>query len=177
MREGRIVQLDEPTRLYKNPVNIFVADFLGVSNIVPGQVVARDEMGLSEVRIDNAGINLLSTSPAEPGASVHVCMRPEHLHILERDAAPVRAGNGDPVNVLSARVQVANFLGGHTRYLGRYRPCPWRRHAGCRVDRCLERTAAEGVDRWPSSQPWRALPALSDPCSAVRCAAFCLRFS
>lgn len=38
MNNGSVVQQDEPQRLYENPVNEFVARFLGINNIVTGVV-------------------------------------------------------------------------------------------------------------------------------------------
>ena len=38
MEEGRIVQLDEPQKLYENPTNKRVANFLGINNIISGTV-------------------------------------------------------------------------------------------------------------------------------------------
>lgn len=117
MRDGRIVQLDRPQSLYKNPRNIFVADFLGVSNIIPGRVVAVSGNGLTEVALDAGGARLMSASPAPVGAHVHVCMRPEHVHISAPGDKPRIAANGDAANAMRATVQVAGFLGSHTRYL------------------------------------------------------------
>ncbi|MGL4402153.1 MAG: ABC transporter ATP-binding protein, partial [Fusobacteriaceae bacterium] len=37
MNRGQIVQLDTPGKLYNNPVNIYVAKFLGIENIFTGQ--------------------------------------------------------------------------------------------------------------------------------------------
>ncbi|MFZ9636036.1 MAG: ABC transporter ATP-binding protein, partial [Alphaproteobacteria bacterium] len=41
MSQGRLEQVGTPTELYRNPVNAFVATFLGESNLLPVQVVAR----------------------------------------------------------------------------------------------------------------------------------------
>ena len=40
MRDGRIQQQGGPEELYERPVNRFVADFIGVSNPIPGRVAA-----------------------------------------------------------------------------------------------------------------------------------------
>jgi len=42
MRDGRIQQQGQPEELYERPVNQFVANFIGVSNPVPGRVVSFD---------------------------------------------------------------------------------------------------------------------------------------
>ena len=43
MRDGRIVQFGSARDLYDAPVNRYVADFVGESNFIPGEVVAADE--------------------------------------------------------------------------------------------------------------------------------------
>jgi len=42
MLDGRIQQQGQPTDLYERPINRFVANFIGVSNTLPGRVVAFD---------------------------------------------------------------------------------------------------------------------------------------
>jgi spermidine/putrescine transport system ATP-binding protein len=42
MRDGRVVQSGSPRSLYDEPVNRYVADFVGRSNFFPGRVVKRD---------------------------------------------------------------------------------------------------------------------------------------
>ncbi|MGL5098864.1 MAG: ABC transporter ATP-binding protein [Fusobacteriaceae bacterium] len=41
MNRGQIVQLDTPGKLYNNPVNIYVAKFLGIENIFTGQELSQ----------------------------------------------------------------------------------------------------------------------------------------
>ena len=43
MRDGHILQIGDPKRIYDEPVNAFVADFIGESNILRGTMV-RDEL-------------------------------------------------------------------------------------------------------------------------------------
>ena len=118
MRDGKIVQLDRPSALYRNPCNVFVADFLGVSNIVPGRVTARHHDGLAEVVLDASGARVLSRSAVPVGRDVHVCMRPEHLAVApSAGAAAATADQPEPRSTMALTVQVASFLGSHVRYL------------------------------------------------------------
>jgi iron(III) transport system ATP-binding protein len=118
MRDGKIVQLDRPNVLYRQPANVFVADFLGVSNILPGRVVATTDTGLTEVLVEPAGLKIVSRSTAPVGQAVHVCMRPEHLAVgpPQSDAAATTA-LPNALNTITLEVQVASFLGSHVRYL------------------------------------------------------------
>jgi spermidine/putrescine transport system ATP-binding protein len=82
MSEGVIQQIGTPTQIYNEPVNSFVADFIGESNILNG-VMIKDElvefMGHQFECVDKGfGIN-------EP---VDVVIRPEDIYIFEKlDAA------------------------------------------------------------------------------------------
>src|SRR5215472_3764685 len=39
MHQSRIAQVGSPRALYESPANLFVADFLGDSNLLPGRIV------------------------------------------------------------------------------------------------------------------------------------------
>ena len=113
MNQGQFVQMAPPYELYKRPSSLFVADFLGVTNLLPGRVVANGS-GATRVRLDAGGIELWShASPPTPGDDeVVVCLRPEEISV-RRDEGVVEAGDG---NVLTGTVRVRSFLGSHTRY-------------------------------------------------------------
>ena len=51
MNRGVIEQLDEPEEIYERPSTTFVAGFIGVSNLMPGEVVSADS-GSVELRLD-----------------------------------------------------------------------------------------------------------------------------
>jgi iron(III) transport system ATP-binding protein len=113
MRDGKIVQLDTPPAIYREPTDAFVADFLGVGNILAGEVVASDANGGSEVKLERTDVTLTSSTPVEIGASVKVCIRPEHLAIAPRETDSDHV----PKGAMPAEVLVATFLGNHVRYL------------------------------------------------------------
>ena len=53
MRQGRIIQVGKPTDVYRNPVNSFVATFLGDANLIPCRFVeAKTGEGLVFPEID-----------------------------------------------------------------------------------------------------------------------------
>lgn len=114
MRDGKIVQLDTPKAIYQRPVNTFVADFLGVGNILPGDVVSVGDGGLAEVQIHPGDMTVRSATPAALGDRTHVCVRPEHLILSAR-----RPNGGADLrrSVLPVTVEVATFLGNQVRYL------------------------------------------------------------
>ncbi len=94
MRSGRLEQIAAPEELYSRPVNDFVADFVGVTNRLPGTAVAQAATVLG------VDVPLLPGS-ATPGP-VEVLVRPEHLEVVDDD----RGG---------ARIAAVSFLGAHGR--------------------------------------------------------------
>jgi ABC-type Fe3+/spermidine/putrescine transport system ATPase subunit len=79
MSAGRIVQCDTPQVIYDRPHDLFVADFIGASNLLDAKVLDTDGMaarvaaGGAELRVGVAGV----TQPA-PGEGV-LMIRPENL--------------------------------------------------------------------------------------------------
>ena len=79
MNEGYIQQEGSPQEIYDEPVNAFVADFIGDSNIVSGQMV--DER---VVRIDGVDYPCIDGSEEgfPPRRRVDVVIRPEDIDIV-----------------------------------------------------------------------------------------------
>src|SRR5918992_2680169 len=81
MNRGLIEQVGGPETIYERPQTTFVAGFIGVSNLMPGQVVSANGRS-AELKLD-AGV----TVPAEPrgagaGAQVRLAWAGEHIHIV-----------------------------------------------------------------------------------------------
>lgn len=79
MNEGYIQQEGTPEQIYDEPVNAFVADFIGDSNILSGQMVAE-----KLVRINGIDYPCIDGSEQgfPPGRPVDVVIRPEDIDIL-----------------------------------------------------------------------------------------------
>ena len=76
MRDGTIQQIGTPQDIYNEPVNAFVADFIGESNILPG-IMHRDYL------VEFAGNNFECVdSGFEPMESVDVVTRPEDIRLV-----------------------------------------------------------------------------------------------
>ena len=102
MNGGRIEQLGEPAVLYEHPRTTFVANFLGVSNLLPGVVEGADS-----VRLENG--QTLRVDPSElDGRSrdVSVGIRPEKLHI-----------GGTGINRISGEIVERAYVGVSTQYV------------------------------------------------------------
>jgi len=75
MRDGVIEQIGTPEELYATPSSAFVADFVGLSNRIPGQLVA----GVAEVH----GARLELLGDPLPDGPVTAYVRPEDIVIAD----------------------------------------------------------------------------------------------
>jgi spermidine/putrescine transport system ATP-binding protein len=117
MNHGRIQQLGGPTELYERPVNLFVSNFIGVSNPMPGRVVELGQDHLAVVETDR-GLRLrgrITDPAARPvvGTAVTVATRPERLTVLPDGASqPAAPGEID----VPGRIHQGTYLGDQTEY-------------------------------------------------------------
>ena len=79
LREGRMLQVASPTRIYNQPVNTFVGSFFGspAMNVVPG-ILEKDG---SAIQIGNRNFQLDGAIQEEFARDVLIGIRPEHLHV------------------------------------------------------------------------------------------------
>lgn len=85
MSEGKIQQIGTPTDIYNEPVNSFVADFIGESNILNG-IMVKDKV----VRFAGHTFDCVDEGFGEM-APVDVVLRPEDIYIFDlSDAAMLR---------------------------------------------------------------------------------------
>ena len=114
MHEGRIVQEGSPRELYDEPVNAYVADFVGKSNqfeAKAGSVAS----GRTEVSLAN-GMKTegRATAPLTGSeATVVLSVRPEQVRL----AGKGKALPGDASFSLEAKIMNRIFLGEHVEYL------------------------------------------------------------
>lgn len=75
---GRLMQLDDPARLYENPANRFVADFIGESTFLPVDRVD------GEIRYAGRALRLAAPPPAE--GDLVLMLRPERVRLINGEA-------------------------------------------------------------------------------------------
>jgi putative spermidine/putrescine transport system ATP-binding protein len=100
MNQGAIVQVDAPQAMYDRPSCRFVAEFVGLNNIMPAAIAG------GTVTIAGTGISF--AAPAHPAAVASVALRPEVLR---------RAQGGDVG--FAATVVDGVFFGDVVRYTAR----------------------------------------------------------
>lgn len=104
MNAGVIRQIGTPRMLYHRPADLFVATFIGHTNVLQGELY--DDRGERGVRIGSARVPLSSLSAQAPAQPVRVSIRPEEFVI-----APPEHG------LIHGVVERSVFLGLNTHYL------------------------------------------------------------
>jgi len=93
MNKGKIIQLGAPRELYRAPADRFVAEFVGLSNIVPVDVLSSDNNG-AVVRVFDQTVRS-HRPPKNPQGDVAIVLRPEALRLS------IDSENGVPATVLT----------------------------------------------------------------------------
>ena len=105
MNDGLIEQQGRPEAVYRQPATRFAARFLGLSNLIDGRVLAREQNTLlAETPLGR----LRATGAARPGAAVTLVIRPEAARPMPT------AANGD-TNTIAGVVVERSFRGSRTR--------------------------------------------------------------
>lgn len=96
MRNASIAQIGTPRELYDQPVDAFVADFIGEANLIPCQIV--EVLGdTATVDINGYRYSLASRGLATGGAQIAV--RPSRLVIGDPEGMPARVAKATYVGV------------------------------------------------------------------------------
>lgn len=107
MNRGQIVQLGSPEEVYNEPVDAYVADFLGVSNLMEAQVEpGRVGQGPCRVRVGDFMLDA-QVGKLDATGGVKLAIRPEriHLHAFQETGGP---------NLVPGMVERLVFLGSTT---------------------------------------------------------------
>jgi putative spermidine/putrescine transport system ATP-binding protein len=103
MNEGRIEQLGTPEDMYEQPRSAFVADFIGISNVMRGRVQSG-----GMIRTDDGSLPLPDGCEARAGEDGALIVRPEKMLLCAIDEAFV-----------SGRVEETIYAGSETKLLMR----------------------------------------------------------
>jgi len=82
MNEGRVEQIGTPEEIYHSPASVFVANFIGVANLLPATVVG--VMDQTCVATVGGATRMEAARPlwdAKPGSKATLMVRPERLHL------------------------------------------------------------------------------------------------
>jgi spermidine/putrescine ABC transporter ATP-binding subunit len=109
---GKVLQVGPPKALYERPENRFVADFIGINNLIEGTVESVDAADQAPpcLRVKTAlgMFNTLMNERLQPGERCVLSIRPENAE-LEGEPEPGR-------NQISGQIAFAAYLGHTLRY-------------------------------------------------------------
>jgi spermidine/putrescine ABC transporter ATP-binding subunit len=138
---GRIEQLGSGADLYDRPASLFVADFIGESNILRGRYEvdggAGGWMTHDETRW-RVGAASASRSDVASGAAAALVVRPERMRVLTDGATP------DGLNTADATVDEVLYLGPDIKY---QLALPWGQRISIREPRELDARELERGER------------------------------
>jgi spermidine/putrescine transport system ATP-binding protein len=106
MRDGQIVQIGTPSAVYEGPADTYVADFLGVSNLMAVDIVERGPGSRCQARLGETVLTVEHGGDDAPDRS-HAVIRPERVKIEE-------FGSPGP-NRVPAMVERLVYLGSSTQ--------------------------------------------------------------
>lgn len=107
MEGGKILAVGGPRDIYGAPTSRFVADFVGLTNIVRGRVVAEARAdGVGEVEAPFGKVRCRFGGAIRPGDTVDLLIRPENISLSHTPPA-----TGAAENVWPATVELVSFLG------------------------------------------------------------------
>lgn len=113
MDQGHVLQVGRPADIYEHPTTRFVADFIGETNFVPGQVIGREGGRLTSVKMGHGLDILAECDPDVPaGQDCSVAIRPEKINIYP--ARPELTGTGA---LFEAVIVEAVYIGTDTRFV------------------------------------------------------------
>jgi ABC-type Fe3+/spermidine/putrescine transport system ATPase subunit len=109
MNRGRIEQIGSPEDVYYRSKTDFVAQFIGLANVLDGEIVGSSAPNLIKVRVERLGDLVVSSSHNDPARPARLLVRPEQIELT----ATPKVG----MNTLKGRVARRSFVGAQTDYL------------------------------------------------------------
>ncbi len=118
MNEGNVLQVGTPEEIYETPTSRFVADFIGKTNFLNGEVVEIGD-GLAKVVLENGAVVEASVPEGKTfvrGERATVSIRPERVYITPANELPdVR--NAKAFSHLPAKLVKFFYVGSERRYV------------------------------------------------------------
>lgn len=109
MNEGKIEQIGTPNEIYENPVSVFVADFIGSTNIIRGVVTHCDvAKGICEVKLPgSSAISIPFNETVRTGEEINFIIKPEKIDLGRTPRAE---------HAVEGKISGASYLGSAFNY-------------------------------------------------------------
>ena len=115
MSAGKIEQLGAPRDIYQRPRTRFVAEFIGETNFVSGEIQGvRDSSGFAEVRTPIATMRALVPSTKKVGDRITLSIRPEAITI---DHASAVSNPQSCATIVLGKCLESTYLGASAQHL------------------------------------------------------------
>ncbi len=118
MNEGKMLQIGSPRQIYERPESVFVADFIGETNFIAGELLERGPDGFGRVKLADGTVirAQLSEALSRSSGQVRLAIRPERIGI-----ATIAETGGEEIDpseytVLDALLIDSQYIGTDTRY-------------------------------------------------------------
>jgi len=102
MRDGILIQAGTPQEIHDQPVNVFVADFMGFRNFFPVQVGSVGPEGVVEGTGNGMRIRGRTRHALAAGAAAVAAIRPDDVKVGGQPAGP---------NAFRGKVEIVEYLG------------------------------------------------------------------
>jgi iron(III) transport system ATP-binding protein len=105
MHDGLVVQEGSPVDIYNHPDHVFVADFIGKTNFITGEVMEAGDSGGDTITVSTplGVLRARGFAGLAAGASARIAIRPENVVLAPE--------NGDDGNVVNGTIRRQAFLG------------------------------------------------------------------
>ena len=110
MDEGKISQIGSPRELYERPKSLFVANFIGDSNILPCTV---SHSRKKEKVLTIGQVKIKKTNVSAKNGSTSALIRPEHIKLTQKEAASTLAGTIEKATYVGSKIEynIATSIG------------------------------------------------------------------
>jgi iron(III) transport system ATP-binding protein len=106
LQGGKLMQVGTPVELYHSPATAFVADFVGRTNLLEGEIVAFED---GSIRIATAAGPVVATRGPSSGR-VTLSIRPERVRIVSKEDPP-------GTNRVTGALLESSFLGESSEHI------------------------------------------------------------
>lgn len=109
MHQGQVLQVGTPTEIYERPNCRFVADFIGETNFLEGQVIARENGHVTVMIRPDLKVRASVGEESVADSQVTVAIRPEKIRLLNEPLPQT-------VNCLPGVIQEVVYIGTDTHF-------------------------------------------------------------